>query len=85
MHYWHFSTLLSGRSVYIIFTSSFTHTHTHTHTHTQHVFIPVLPGALIDFCCSPLPYLMGMSPTLIPALDEMDTMEEVRLATPSNT
>ena len=44
---------------------------------SQHVFIPVLPGALIDFCCSPLPYLMGMHPSLIPALDEMETMEEV--------
>jgi hypothetical protein len=42
----------------------------------QHVFIPILPGALIDFCCSPLPYIIGMNPSLIPSLDQMDTMEE---------
>ena len=51
-------------------------THTHTHTHSQHVFIPVLPGSLIDFFCSPLPYIIGINPSCIKQIETMETMEE---------
>ena len=43
----------------------------------QHVFIPVLPSNLIDFVCSPLPYLIGMNPSCLKQLDSMESMEEV--------
>lgn len=42
----------------------------------QHVFIPVLPTSLIDFVCSPLPYIIGINPSCIKQLDELE-MEEV--------
>ena len=44
----------------------------------QHVFIPVLPTSLIDFVCSPLPYIIGINPSCIKQLDELE-MEEVRV------
>ena len=44
----------------------------------QHIFIPVLPNKLIDFCCSPLPYILGILPQNLPLLEDMD-MEEVRV------
>ena len=52
------------------------HTPSHPHTLTQHVFIPVLPSSLIDFVCSPLPYIIGISPACIKQIDTMETMEE---------
>ena len=43
----------------------------------QHVFIPVLPSSLIDFVCSPLPYIIGISPSTIKQLDTMEMDEAV--------
>ena len=43
---------------------------------SQHVFIPVLPGSLIDFVCSPLPYIIGINPSCIKQIETMETMEE---------
>ena len=64
--------------MYIIaFLPLHTHTtHTHTHTHTQHVFIPVLPGTLIDSVCSLLPYIIGINPSCIKQIETVETMEE---------
>ncbi|XP_077574624.1 DENN domain-containing protein 1B [Stigmatopora nigra] len=28
--------------------------------HWQHIFIPVLPSHLLDYCCAPMPYLIGV-------------------------
>ena len=42
----------------------------------QHVFIPVLPSGLIDFVCSPLPYIIGINPSCIKQIETMETMEE---------
>ena len=42
----------------------------------QHVFIPVLPSSLIDFVCSPLPYIIGINPSCIKQIETMETMEE---------
>ncbi|XP_041472832.1 DENN domain-containing protein 2B-like isoform X2 [Lytechinus variegatus] len=42
----------------------------------QHVYVPVLPEKLIDMCCSPTPYIMGMLSLCIPRLEEMP-LEEV--------
>ncbi|KAL4648725.1 DENN domain-containing protein 1B-like isoform X1 [Arapaima gigas] len=30
----------------------------------QHIFIPVLPPHLLDYCCAPMPYLIGIHSTL---------------------
>ncbi|XP_072033934.1 uncharacterized protein [Amphiura filiformis] len=43
----------------------------------QHVYVPVLPEKLIDMCCSPTPYIMGMLSLCIPKLDEMPGIDEV--------
>ena len=42
----------------------------------QHVFIPILPSGLIDFVCSPLPYIIGINPSCIKQIETMETMEE---------
>ena len=44
----------------------------------QHTFIPVLPSGLIDFCCSPMPFIMGINPSMVKQLDHLEIeMEEV--------
>ncbi|XP_054604622.2 DENN domain-containing protein 1B-like, partial [Nothobranchius furzeri] len=30
----------------------------------QHIFIPVLPPHLLDYCCAPMPYLIGVHTSL---------------------
>ncbi|XP_062866799.1 DENN domain-containing protein 1B isoform X2 [Trichomycterus rosablanca] len=42
----------------------------------QHIFIPVLPPHLLDYCCAPMPYLIGVHSSLIervksPALEDV--------------
>ncbi|XP_057700520.1 DENN domain-containing protein 1B isoform X2 [Corythoichthys intestinalis] len=32
--------------------------------HWQHIFIPVLPPHLLDYCCAPMPYLIGVHSSL---------------------
>lgn len=45
---------------------------------SQHTFIPVLPNSLIDFCGSPLPFIIGINPSMAKKLDKLDIeMEEV--------
>ena len=36
----------------------------------------VLPSGLIDFVCSPLPYIIGINPSCIKQIETMETMEE---------
>ncbi|XP_062512817.1 DENN domain-containing protein 2D-like isoform X2 [Corticium candelabrum] len=40
----------------------------------QHVYIPVLPNSLMDFCCAPSPYIMGVLSSSLGML-EMDMVE----------
>jgi len=42
----------------------------------QHVLIPILPKKLLDFCCSPTPFVVGILTDHIGQLDSMP-MEEV--------
>ncbi len=32
----------------------------------QHVFIPVLPASLIDMCCAPMPFVVGVLSSYLP-------------------
>ncbi|KAG8436581.1 hypothetical protein GDO86_007621 [Hymenochirus boettgeri] len=34
----------------------------------QHIYIPVLPSHLLDYCCAPMPYLIGVHQSLIERL-----------------
>ncbi|MDP2434542.1 MAG: hypothetical protein Q8P67_02240, partial [archaeon] len=46
--------------------------------HWQHVFIPVLPSSLLYFCCAPMPFVVGLLASFLPALQELsDAMEDV--------
>lgn len=46
----------------------------------QHVFIPVLPLAMIQFVCAPVPFLVGILASHVPELQaQSDAMEEVIL------
>jgi len=42
----------------------------------QHVLIPILPKKMIDFCCSPTPFVVGLLSSNIPLLRDLP-MEEV--------
>ena len=42
----------------------------------QHTFIPVLPSSLIDFCCSPMPFIIGINPDMAKQLDHLDLQVE---------
>uniref|UniRef100_A0A452J4W2 UDENN domain-containing protein n=1 Tax=Gopherus agassizii TaxID=38772 RepID=A0A452J4W2_9SAUR len=35
----------------------------------QHIYIPVLPPHLLDYCCAPMPYLIGVHLSLIEFID----------------
>ena len=43
----------------------------------QHALIPVLPSDLVDFCCSPLPFMMGILPACLKKMDDLDMEEDV--------
>jgi hypothetical protein len=42
----------------------------------QHVFIPVLPQSLLDYCSAPMPFLLGVLADTIPAIKKLP-LEEV--------
>ncbi|KAL6074727.1 DENN MADD domain containing 1A [Balamuthia mandrillaris] len=42
----------------------------------QHVFIPVLPQSLLDYCSAPMPFLLGILDSSLPLLKKLP-MEEV--------
>lgn len=37
----------------------------------QHTFIPVLPSDMIDVVCSPTPYIIGITTSLLPKTSEL--------------
>ncbi len=42
----------------------------------QHVFIPVLPQSLLDYCCAPMPFFVGVLADSVPAIKKLP-LEEV--------
>ena len=37
----------------------------------QHIFIPVLPSGLTDYCCAPMPFLCGVPAQLMPRVRQL--------------
>ncbi|XP_045545776.1 DENN domain-containing protein 1A isoform X2 [Salmo salar] len=51
----------------------------------QHVYIPVLPQHLIDYCCAPMPYLIGVHSSLMEKVRGMALDDVVVLNVDNNT
>ncbi|XP_056288146.1 DENN domain-containing protein 1A [Pseudoliparis swirei] len=53
--------------------------------HWQHVYIPVLPQHLLDYCCAPMPYLIGVHSSLMEKVRAMALDDVVVLNVDTNT
>ncbi|XP_077354664.1 DENN domain-containing protein 1A isoform X3 [Festucalex cinctus] len=53
--------------------------------HWQHVYIPVLPQHLLDYCCAPMPYLIGVHSSLMEKVRGMAMEDVVMLNVDTNT
>lgn len=53
--------------------------------HWQHVYIPVLPQHLLDYCCAPMPYLIGVHSSLMEKVHAMSLDDVVLLNVDTNT
>ncbi|NXE00292.1 DEN1A protein, partial [Chaetorhynchus papuensis] len=51
----------------------------------QHVYIPVLPPHLLDYCCAPMPYLIGIHLSLMEKVRSMALEDVVILNVDTNT
>ncbi|XP_072286431.1 DENN domain-containing protein 1A isoform X4 [Pyxicephalus adspersus] len=51
----------------------------------QHVYIPVLPPHLLDYCCAPMPYLIGIHSSLMEKVKGMNLEDVVILNVDTNT
>ncbi|KAK5899740.1 hypothetical protein CesoFtcFv8_009184 [Champsocephalus esox] len=51
----------------------------------QHIFIPVLPPHLLDYCCAPMPYLIGVHASLSERVRSRGLEEVVILNVDTNT
>ncbi|NXD78112.1 DEN1B protein, partial [Halcyon senegalensis] len=51
----------------------------------QHIYIPVLPPHLLDYCCAPMPYLIGVHLSLIERVKNRSLEDVVLLNVDSNT
>ncbi|XP_059571721.1 DENN domain-containing protein 1A isoform X5 [Alligator mississippiensis] len=51
----------------------------------QHVYIPVLPPHLLDYCCAPMPYLIGIHLSLMENVRNMVLEDVVILNVDTNT
>uniref|UniRef100_A0A8C6XWY5 DENN domain containing 1A n=1 Tax=Naja naja TaxID=35670 RepID=A0A8C6XWY5_NAJNA len=51
----------------------------------QHVYIPVLPPHLLDYCCAPMPYLIGVHLSLIEKVRNISLDDVVILNVDTNT
>ncbi|XP_069097812.1 DENN domain-containing protein 1A isoform X2 [Pleurodeles waltl] len=51
----------------------------------QHVYIPVLPPHLLDYCCAPMPYLIGIHASLMEKVKSMNLEDVVVLNVDTNT
>ncbi|XP_068191708.1 DENN domain-containing protein 1A isoform X2 [Antennarius striatus] len=53
--------------------------------HWQHVYIPVLPPHLLDYCCAPMPYLIGLHSSLTERVRALALDDVVLLNVDTNT
>lgn len=53
--------------------------------HWEHVLIPTLPPHLLDYCCAPMPYLIGVHASLAERVREKALEDVVILNVDSNT
>ncbi|KAK7137125.1 hypothetical protein R3I93_017253 [Phoxinus phoxinus] len=53
--------------------------------HWQHIFIPVLPPHLLDYCCAPMPYLVGVHLSLLERVKARSLEDVVILNVDTNT
>ncbi|NXG53682.1 DEN1B protein, partial [Psilopogon haemacephalus] len=51
----------------------------------QHIYIPVLPPHLLDYCCAPMPYLIGVHFSLIERVKNRSLEDVVLLNVDTNT
>ncbi|XP_008421307.1 DENN domain-containing protein 1A isoform X3 [Poecilia reticulata] len=51
----------------------------------QHVYIPVLPQHLLDYCCAPMPFLIGVHSSLMEKVQGMALDDVVLLNVDTNT
>uniref|UniRef100_UPI0037E751F9 DENN domain-containing protein 1B isoform X1 n=1 Tax=Semicossyphus pulcher TaxID=241346 RepID=UPI0037E751F9 len=51
----------------------------------QHIFIPILPPHLLDYCCAPMPYLIGVHTSLSERVRSRGLEEVVILNVDTNT
>ncbi|KAI1886569.1 hypothetical protein AGOR_G00197160 [Albula goreensis] len=51
----------------------------------QHIFIPVLPPHLLDYCCAPMPYLIGVHSSLMEKVRSRALEDVVILNVDTNT
>ncbi|KAM3846040.1 DENN domain-containing protein 1C [Vipera latastei] len=51
----------------------------------QHIFIPALPPHLLDYCCAPMPYLIGVHTSLMESVRTKALEDVVILSIDSNT
>ncbi|XP_062437378.1 DENN domain-containing protein 1B isoform X2 [Rhea pennata] len=51
----------------------------------QHIYIPVLPAHLLDYCCAPMPYLIGVHLSLIERVKNRSLEDVVLLNVDTNT
>ncbi|XP_008048014.2 DENN domain-containing protein 1B [Carlito syrichta] len=51
----------------------------------QHIYIPVLPPHLLDYCCAPMPYLIGIHSSLIEKVKNKSLEDVVMLNVDTNT
>ncbi|XP_039108609.1 DENN domain-containing protein 1B isoform X1 [Hyaena hyaena] len=51
----------------------------------QHIYIPVLPPHLLDYCCAPMPYLIGIHSSLVERLKNKSLEDVVMLNVDTNT
>ncbi|KAM9792278.1 DENN domain-containing protein 1B [Neosynchiropus ocellatus] len=50
----------------------------------QHIFIPVLPPHLLDYCCAPMPYLIGVHTSLLEKVSSRGLEEVVTFNVDTN-
>ncbi|XP_075792808.1 DENN domain-containing protein 1B isoform X2 [Pelodiscus sinensis] len=51
----------------------------------QHIYIPVLPPHLLDYCCAPMPYLIGVHLSLLEKVKNRSLEDVVMLNVDTNT
>ncbi|XP_023563137.1 DENN domain-containing protein 1B [Octodon degus] len=51
----------------------------------QHIYIPVLPPHLLDYCCAPMPYLIGVHASLLERVKNKSLEDVVVLNVDTNT